>query len=172
SATAPSDGPGRPADGGGVAATGPSPSPSPVQPTPTPTPAPPPPAACADSALRVAVSARQPAYQVGQAPWLDLTVRNVSTVACLRDVGAGQQEITLMRGTQRLWSSNDCGPQDDSRSIQLLKPGVVLTSSVHWTGLGSRPDCAGKRTAVGAGTYALVARVGTAVSRRTPLVLR
>jgi hypothetical protein len=166
-ASAPSDDPGRPGDG--VPATR-VPTPTPVPTTPAPTPVPP--AACADSALQVTVAARQPAYTVGQAPWVDLKVRNISTVPCLRDVGPGQQEIKLMRGTQRLWSSNDCGTQDDSTSVQLLKPGVVLTSSVHWTGLGSRPACAGTRTPVGAGTYTFVARVGTAVSRRTTIVLK
>ena len=179
SATAPSDDPGRPGDGDGDgSATGvggtpttsiPSPTPVPTTPRPTPPPAP---TVCADSALQVTVSPRQRAYKVGQSPYLDLRIRNVSAVACLRDVSPKQQEIVLMRGSQRLWSSNDCGAQDMSRQIELLKPGVQLTSSVHWTGLGSRPKCAGKRTPIPAGTYTLVSRLGQIVSRRTPIVLR
>jgi hypothetical protein len=181
-ATAPSDDPGRAGDGNGAgngAGTGvggavtpgaTTPSPTPVPTTPKPTPAAP--KACADSALQVTVNPRQPAYTVGQSPYLDLKIRNISTLACIRDVSASQQEIVLMRGAQRLWSSNDCGAQDTTRSDQLLQPGVQLTSSVHWTGLGSRPKCAGKRILVGAGTYALVGRLGTIVSRRTPIVLR
>jgi hypothetical protein len=177
-ATAPSDDPGRVGDdngvgngvGNGAAVTPTTPSPTQLPTTPVSTPLPP--KACADSALQVTVSPRQRAYTVGQSPYLDLKIRNVSALACIRDVSASQQEIVLMRGTQRLWSSNDCGTQDTTRSVQLLKPGVQLTSSVHWTGLGSRPRCAGPRTLVGAGTYALVGRLGTIVSRRTPIVLR
>lgn len=174
-ATAPSDDPGRPGDGNGngvaVTPTTPVPTtPSPVPTTPKPIPAAP--KVCADAALQVTVNPRQRMYTVGQSPYLDLKIRNISTLACTRDVSASQQEIVLMRGTQRLWSSNDCGTQDTTRSVQLLMPGVQLTSSVHWTGLGSRPKCAGKRTLVGAGTYTLVSRLGTIVSRRTPIVLR
>lgn len=183
SATAPSDDPGLPGDGnsnaGGVggapttAGPSPTPSPPPAPTTPSPTPTPPPaPKACADSALQVTVSPRQRTYKVGQSPYLDLKIRNISAVACLRDVSPKQQEIVLMRGSQRLWSSNDCGTQDNSRQIQLLKPGAELTSSVHWTGLGSRPKCAGERIPIPAGTYTLVSRLGPIVSRRTPIVLR
>jgi hypothetical protein len=171
-ATAPSDDPGRAGDGNGVAATPTTPVPTTPTPVPTtPKPTPPAPKACADSALQVTVGPRQRTYTVGQSPYLDIKIRNISKLACLRDVGAGQQEIALYRGTQRLWSSNDCYPED-TRSVELLKPGVQMVSSVHWTGLGSRPRCAGTRARVGAGTYTLVARLGSIVTRRTPITLR
>jgi hypothetical protein len=108
---------------------------------------------------------------VGQSPVLDLRVQNVSAVPCVRDLGAGQQEITLYQGAKRLWSSNDCFP-DDSRDSQVLRPGAPETFSVTWSGLGSRPKCAGARIRVGPGGYALVARLGTLVSPRAPIVLR
>lgn len=165
------DGDGAASGAGGAAGTPSStPRPIPVRTTATPTP-PPAPSACADGALQVTVNPRQRTYTVGQAPYLDLKIRNTSRVACLRDVSPKQQEIVLMRGSQRLWSSNDCGRQDTSRHIELLQPGVQLTSSVHWTGLGSRPQCAGTRTPVSAGTYTLVARLGAIVSRRTAITL-
>jgi hypothetical protein len=167
-ASPPSDDPGRPADGNGGGATATTSTPVPTTPKPAPPPAPKP---CADAALQVTVGPRHPAYSVGQSPILDLRVRNISALACTRDLGAGQQEIVLYRGPQRLWSSNDCFP-DPTRSVQLLRPGAVQTSSVTWSGLGSRPKCAGTRTRVGPGTYALVARLGTIVSRRSPIVLR
>jgi hypothetical protein len=169
-ASPPSDDPGRPGDGDAVDAGGATATTSAPAPT-TPKPPPPAPKACADAALQVTVAPRHPAYSVGQSPILDLRVRNVSALACTRDLGAGQQEIVLFRGTLRLWSSNDCFP-DSTRSVQLLRPGAVQTSSVTWSGLVSRPKCAGTRTRVGPGTYALVARLGTIVSRRSPIVLR
>jgi hypothetical protein len=179
SATAPSDDPGPAGDGNGVGGGSPvTPSPSlSASPTPSPTPVPTkaptaaPPTTCPDTAIAVAVTPRAKAYKVGQDPVFDLRVRNISKVSCIRDLGAGQQEMAVYRGSQRLWSSNDCYPSKE-KSPQLLRPGVQETSSVTWSGLGSRPNCAGKRAEVGAGSYTVVARVGTAVTRRTPFALR
>jgi hypothetical protein len=160
------DDPGRAGDGPATAAT--TPVATTARPTPTPPPAPKP---CPDSALRLAVSPAQPAYVVGQAPVLRLQVRNAGTASCTRDLGAALQEVLLYRGTQRLWSSNDCYPEGQ-RDEELMRPGVVHTFSVVWSGLVSRPKCAGTRTRVGAGSYALAARLGTLVSPRAPLTLR
>jgi hypothetical protein len=113
----------------------------------------------------------RPAYQVGDTPVLDLVVRNVSTVACVRDLGPAQQEVVLYAGARRLWSSNDCYP-GGTRDVQVLQPGDSASFSVTWSGLSSRPRCAGDRTRVTAGGYALVGRLGTLVSKRAPLVLR
>ncbi len=53
-----------------------------------------------------------------------------------------------------------------------MRPGVVYTFSVTWSGLSSQPHCLGTRTRVGAGSYALVGRLGSLVSPRSPLTLR
>jgi hypothetical protein len=170
SATAPSGVPGPAGDGDGVGATV-SPTPTPTPPPTTPAPTVAPPTACPDSAIQVTVGPRAPAYPVGQEPIFDLRVRNTSKLSCLRDLGAGQQEVLVYRGSQRLWSSNDCYPSD-AKAPTLLGAGVQKTSSVKWSGLGSRPNCAGARTRIGAGSYTVVARVGTAVARRTAFTLR
>jgi hypothetical protein len=167
-ATAPTDDPGRPAGGDGAAVTPTTPA---APTTSKPTPPAPAPKACADSALRLTVAPQQAAYRVGQTPVLDLRVRNVSTVACVRDLGAALQEIVLYQGSQRLWSSNDCYPEG-ARDSQVLRAGAVESFSVTWSGLGSRPKCAGTRTRVGAGSYTLVGRLGSLVSGRAPIVLR
>jgi len=121
--------------------------------------------------LALRVAPQRPDYQVGQTPVLDLEVRNTATAPCVRDLGAAQQEILLYAGTQRLWSSNDCYPEGE-RDPQVLAPGAAQSFSVTWSGLSSQPRCAGQRTRVGAGTYELVGRIGTLVSRRATLVLR
>jgi hypothetical protein len=127
--------------------------------------------ACPDRYLALRVEAGQPTYQVGESPRVNLTVRNVSSEACVRDVGAAQQEVVLMAKTTRLWSSNDCYPEGE-KELRLLPPGGSANFSVVWSGLSSRPRCAGERVRVSAGRYQLVARLGTLVSRRAPLVLR
>jgi len=162
------DDPGRPADGdasaGGGSATTPAPTTRqpPVQPAPKP---------CDDAQLRLTVSPAQPAYLVGQAPVLRLQVRNVGTVPCTRDLGAALQEVLVYQGAARLWSSNDCYPEGQ-RDLEVMSPGAVHTFPVIWSGLGSQPKCAGARTRVGAGSYALVGRLGTLASPRSPLTLR
>jgi hypothetical protein len=161
------DDPGRAGDGAAAATTPPATS-APPTPKPTPPPAPKP---CADSALRLTVSPAQPVYVVGQAPVLRLQVRNVGALSCTRDLGAALQEVLLYRGTQRLWSSNDCYPEGE-RDQELMRPGVVYTFSVTWSGLVSRPKCAGARTPVGAGSYTLLARLGSLISPRASLRLR
>jgi hypothetical protein len=164
------DDPGRAADDGGPAGGGSATAPAATsrQPAPKPTPAPKP---CTDAALRLAVSPAQPAYLVGQAPVLRLQVRNVAAVACTRDLGAALQEVLLYHGPTRVWSSNDCYPEG-SRDLELMRPGVLHTFSVTWSGLSSHPACAGTRTRVGAGSYALVGRLGSLTSPRAPLTLR
>jgi hypothetical protein len=163
----PTGDPGRAADGDGPAATTTAAS-APTTPKPKPAP---PPKPCTDAALRLTVSPAQPAYLVGQAPVLRLQIRNVSTLSCVRDLGAALQEVLLYHGTQRLWSSNDCYPEG-LRDQVLMRPGVVHTFAVTWSGLSSRPTCAGARSRVGAGAYTLVARLGTLVSPRAPMTLR
>ena len=126
---------------------------------------------CADRALQLRILPERPSYQVGQQPVLDLVVRNVSTVACVRDLGAADQEVLLYDGSnRRLWSSNDCYP-GGSKDPQVLGPGDSASFSVTWSGLSSRPKCAGERVRVGAGGYTLLGRLGTLVSKRSPIRL-
>lgn len=168
-ATPPAGDPGRAgggSGGAGVAGVGGSGAATPTTTTP---PAPPEP--CADRALSLRAVPERPAYRVGDTPVVDLVVRNVSPTACARDLGARQQEVVLYAGTRRLWSSNDCYP-GGSRDVQVLQPGDSASFSVTWSGLSSRPRCAGQRVRVTAGTYQLVARLGTLVSARAALVLR
>lgn len=130
-----------------------------------------PPQECPDSALTVTASPAATTYRVGETPVLRLTVRNTGSVACVRDVGPRQQEMMLYRASTRLWSSNDCYP-DGGTDIRTLSPGETITSTVVWSGLGSQPGCAGKRSRVPAGTYEVSARVGDVRSEPTTLVLR
>jgi hypothetical protein len=104
-------------------------------------------------------------------PVIELTVQNVSRSTCTRDLGAAQQEVLLYAATVRLWSSNDCYP-DGEREEQALLPRERAAFSVTWSGLSSRPRCAGKRLQVGPGHYRLLGRLGTLRSAPVTLTLR
>ncbi len=157
---------------GGGGGSGAGAEPATVTPTPSPPPAKPvPPKPCADTALQLRVLPERPAYEVGQQPVLDLVVRNVSTVPCVRDLGAAHQEVLLYdRTNRRLWSSNDCYP-GGTRDPQVLGPGDSASFSVTWSGLSSQPKCAGERIRVGPGGYTLLGRLGTLVSKRSAIRL-
>jgi hypothetical protein len=169
-------------DGGGsgnAGGTGGGPAgPATATPTPSATPAssaspapPAPPGPCSDKALQLRILPERPSYRVGQQPVLDLVVRNVSTVACVRDLGAAHQEVLLYDGNnRRLWSSNDCYP-GGTRDPQVLGPGDSASFSVTWSGLSSRPKCAGERARIGPGSYTLLGRLGTLVSERSAIRL-
>ena len=129
------------------------------------------PATCGDGELRLVVAAAAPTYAVGQKPVLKLSVQNVSSTTCLRDLGAAQQEVLVYSGSTRLWSSNDCYP-GGGQDVQELAPGGRQTFSVAWSGLSSTPQCKGTRSRVGAGHYTLVGRLGTLTSAKASLVLR
>lgn len=129
------------------------------------------PVACPDSALRLTITAAKPDYPVGAQPQITLSVQNVSGAACTRDLGASQQEVLLYAGKTRLWSSNDCYP-GGGQDIETIAPGERDRYSVTWSGLSSRPKCAGPRTRVGAGGYSLVGRIGTLRSEQATLTLR
>jgi hypothetical protein len=169
-ATPPANDPGRAADPGTGTGTGTGTTTSAPQPTPPPTTAPPAPKPCVDKALQVRIAPAVPAYPAGTQPKITLSVRNVSAVACTRDLGAAQQEVLLYRGTQRLWSSNDCYPEG-ARAVRTLKPGEAASSSVTWSGLSSRPKCVGERTRVAAGTYELIGRLGAITTPRAKITL-
>jgi len=150
-------------DTGGPAVEAPSSRPPP--------PAPDPPRPCQDSALRLTVRTVASVYRVGEMPVIELTVANVSATTCTRDLGAALQEVLLYAGTTRLWSSNDCYP-GGTRDEQALLPREHATFSVTWSGLSSKPRCAGTRTRVASGRYRLLGRIGTLRSAPATLTLR
>jgi hypothetical protein len=99
-------------------------------------------------------------------PKLHLTVTNTGQAACRRDVGADAQELRIMDGTRRVWSSDDCEPLHGT-SVRTLYPGVPRAYTVTWSGKDSMPGCSAARTRVQPGTYDLVARLGSLTSERT-----
>jgi hypothetical protein len=136
------------------------------------TPAGPPPGGpCTDEMIELTMRAptRVP---VGSTPTLQIVVRNVSAVPCVRRLDADLQEVVLVdaAGT-RVWGSNDCRPEASDVSHTLTpREGVAL--KVVWDGLSSAPGCAGKRTAPAAGVYVLRGRLDTKATpdRRIRLV--
>jgi hypothetical protein len=118
---------------------------------------------CADADLRLTASLDRATAAYGSMPKVHLTVSNAGSAACRRDVGANAQELRVMAGTRRLWSSDDCQPLRGT-SVRTLQPGEKRVYTVTWSGKDSTPGCREARTRVSPGTYQLVARLDSLVS--------
>lgn len=125
---------------------------------------------CTDEMIELAV--RAPArVRAGSKPTLEIVVRSVAAVPCVRAVDKELQEILLLdsAGT-RVWGSNDCFPEQSDRRVTLRPRGTVVLPIV-WSGLTSAPGCAGERVVPPAGDYVLRARLDGEASADTPLRL-
>jgi hypothetical protein len=120
---------------------------------------------CADADLQLVASLERKTVAYGSMPKLHLTVRNTGSAACRRDVGANAQELLVMDGTRRLWSSDDCQPLRGT-SVRTLQPGEKRVYTVTWSGKDSTPGCKAARTRVSPGTYHLMARLDSLASER------
>ncbi len=97
----------------------------------------------------------------GSTPTLEIVVRNVSEVACVRRLDKDLQEIELFdAGGDRVWGSNDCRPEK-SDARRTLVPRQAVALETDWSGLTSEPGCAGERTTPAAGVYVLRGRLDT-----------
>jgi hypothetical protein len=115
---------------------------------------------CADAVLALTGSTDAETYAVGTSPRLTLVVKNTGPVPCNRDLGSGAVELLVYSGQDRIWSSDDCSPAKGVAPTRLA-PGGTQAVALTWAGKRSRPGCTGTATQAQAGTYRLVARVGT-----------
>jgi hypothetical protein len=105
---------------------------------------------------------------------ITLLIKNISNRACSRDVGADQQELRVVLGTDKVWSSDDCdGPT--GTEVRNFPPNHERSYNAVWNGnRSSTCSTTAKRTPTGPqpepGEYQLFGRVGTDLS--DPVVLK
>lgn len=115
-----------------------------------------PPPGCTTGNLAVAAVTGKPSYQVGDQPLLEVQVTNTGTAPCVQDLADRQVELKVYNGESRVWGSHDCKIQPGVAE-RTLAPHTPVLVAVTWSGLSSRPGCAGTRQRVGAGSYTLYA---------------
>jgi hypothetical protein len=133
------------------------------QPNPRPTASRPPaavPAACADASLTLTTSTDADTYALGATPKITLVIKNAGSAACRRDLGAGAVELLVYSGADRVWSSDDCNPST-ATSVTVLSAGGTQAVVKTWPGVRSLPGCGGSKATAKAGTYKVVARLGS-----------
>lgn len=132
--------------------------------------APPPPAPCSRSALAVSAVVGKQSYKVGEQPLLELQVANTGSKPCVQDLADKQVVLRVYNGESRVWGSHDCKiePGTDNRT---LVPNQPVRVAITWSGLSSRPGCAGTRQRVGAGTYTLYAALSGKTGKATQFTI-
>ena len=150
-------------------------SPIPPQPS-TIAPAPPPPTtvppiACADADLSVTTTLEHQSYPVGSRLKIKIVIANKSNKPCFRDLGAGQQEVFVKNGDQRIWSSDDCS-NNRAQDVRTLAAGDSRTYWVAWTGYTSAPQCPSGQSRAQAAKYQVYGRLGGLHSAPFQLALK
>lgn len=118
---------------------------------------------CQDSDILVEASTELQIYPVGSTPQLTLTVTNIGTKPCKRDVGPKANELRIQSGDYGLWSSDDCNPSEDS-DIVTLDRGSSFKTQIIWDGSTSQAGCPPDQPMVEAGEYQVVGRNGEVTS--------
>ena len=124
-------------------------------------------ATCADTSLVLSAVASNGTVRIGSYAAMHLLVKNASGVACERDLGSAQQELRILSGTTKVWSSDDCSTRADAAaatSVRKIQPGGTFDFYIKWGGTTSSSGCV-TGAPVTPGKYSLVARLGTLESK-------
>ena len=113
---------------------------------------------CPDSVMSVTVAIDRTETKVGDGLHMTMTVKNTSDKKCLRDVGSGANEITIISGPALIYSTDHCNPSTE-KDIQEFDPGEKFSVNVVWTGKLSAKGCQ-KLSTADAGAYWAHARNG------------
>ncbi|GAA3386684.1 hypothetical protein [Cryptosporangium minutisporangium] len=130
-------------------------------------------AACADTALTLTAVPSDGSVRIGEFAAMRLVVKNSSSAACRRDVGSNEQELKILSGTAKVWSSDDCSSRADAAAATVdrkLVPGETLNYYIKWGGTTSSKNCV-TGAPVKPGKYQLVARLGTLESKPVPFTV-
>ncbi len=127
---------------------------------------------CADSEISVTPIPATTSAKRGAAVDLTLKIKNVGTRTCTRDVGADPQELYLVQGAHRYWSSDTCSTSKGSNARQ-LRPGEELAYNVTWNGRQSNTCTGGNASGPNPppGQFQLLGRLGTLVSNPVSMTI-
>lgn len=87
-------------------------------------------------------------YRAGERPQFSYTVVNTGKLPCSYDMGG--LELRITSGSDRIWSSADCGPGAGHKK---LKRGVPYTRTVTWNRTRSDSKCHHTHDKARPGTY-------------------
>lgn len=95
---------------------------------------------CLDEDIKVTVEPDATTYPAGTTPEITLSIQNIGTDACSRDIGADANSIEISSGGVRVWSSDDCEEVGGS-DVQELDSQAVASVTIPWPRTISAKDC-------------------------------
>jgi hypothetical protein len=134
------------------------------------------PRACTDAELRIIAKPVSTTVTRGQDVVIYLYIKNISNRTCTRDIGPDLQELRVVEGADKIWSSDDCGTARGS-SPRSFVPNFEVSFNVDWNGkmsttcTGSGASRAPSGPVPDAGRYQVLGRVGTAQSKPFTLTI-
>jgi len=134
------------------------------------------PRACTDAELKVTAKPVATTVNRGTSLLIYLLIKNVSDRTCTRDIGPDLQELRVVQGAERIWSSDDCDPPRGS-NVHTFQQGLEVSFNVEWNGkMSTSCSTTVKRTPTGPapdpGKYQVVGRVGTKLSDAVTLTIK
>lgn len=127
--------------------------------------------ACDPAGLTVTLATPVRAYADDQEPSFTVAVTN-GGVACTLDVGSGALVVTVTSGSDRIWSSADCAPDEEPEKMLLLDAGAQHQETVAWDRTRSDTSCTPDLPAPRPGTYQAVATFHGAATEPAVFELR
>jgi len=111
--------------------------------------------------LRLRASTGAPAYPVGDQLIVGVSVTNIGSVSCTRNLSGPLQEYTVYSAAgARVWSTADCFPGQGT-DVRTLAAGESVQYNVKWSGKDSNPGCTAARVPVSAGHYQIRVTIGS-----------
>lgn len=124
---------------------------------------------CTDTDIRVttgiaSTSATSTKLAYGGTFNLRLTITNISSTTCTRDVGGEPEELSVVDHTGKVvWSSDDCvKDQGKVHDVRTFAPGIGISATVQWNSNVTIAGGCKVGSPAPAATYTLVGRDGTA----------
>ena len=131
--------------------------------------------ACADTDMQVTATIESTAanvsrLQLGGTFMLKLKIKNIANHPCTRDVGTDPEELSIMDGSTKIWSSDDCDAATGAKKhdVRTFGPNIMIQANLTWNSyLNTAKSCVKGKTPTPVGTYQLYGRLGTATSAAT-----
>ena len=125
---------------------------------------------CPDTSIGVSATTDSSTYPVGASPRLTLTIQNIGTFACTRDIGPKANSLAITSGGFPVWSSDACNASQTSK-LSVLNAGEKVASSITWDGRLTSANCKKQGAQAKAGTYDLTGSNNLVQSDKTPFAL-
>lgn len=124
---------------------------------------------CLDDQIAITVLVSSQTPKVLEGLRITMSITNVSTQICQRDVGSGANEITIVSGPALIWSTDFCNPSA-AEDIRTLQPNQKVSVVASWDGMQTLKDCV-KLDKATAGAYWAYSRNDTKNSEGARFVI-